>query len=118
MVDDNRDSATNLGLMLEMRGNEVRTAYDGLEAENVAGAFKPDVVLLDIGLSKLNGYDAARKIREQPWGTGMFLIAVTGWGQDEDRRRSVEAGLNLHAVKPVGPAALENLLAGLFPAPE
>jgi PAS domain S-box-containing protein len=117
VVDDNKDSAVTWGMMLELTGNEVRTAHDGLEAVEVAEAFKPDVVLLDIGLPKLNGYDAARKIRNQSWGKGMFLVAVTGRGQDEDRRRSTEAGFNLHMVKPVDPAALEDLLAGLRQSP-
>ena len=70
------------------------------------------MVLLDIGLSKLNGYAVCRRIREQPWGEGMVLIALSGWGQEEDRTRSKEAGLNFHMVKPVDPAALEKLLAG------
>ncbi len=114
VVDDNRDSAISLGMMLELMGNEVRTAHDGLEAVQAAEVFRPDVVLLDIGLPKLNGYEAARRIRGQPWGRDMVLIAVTGWGQEEDKRRSKEAGFNFHMVKPVEPAALEKLLAGLL----
>ena len=92
---------------------EARTAYDGLEAVEAAAAFNPEVVLLDIGLPKLNGYEVARRIREQPWGKDMVLVAVTGWGQDEDRRRSQEAGFNAHMVKPVEPAALQQLLTAL-----
>jgi PAS domain S-box-containing protein len=114
VVDDNRDSAISLGMMLQLMGNEVRTAHDGLEAVQAAEDFRPDVALLDIGLPKLNGYEAARHMREQPWGRDIVLIAVTGWGQDEDKRRSKEAGLNFHMVKPVEPAALEKLLAGLL----
>ena len=95
-------------------GNEVRTAHDGLEAVQAAEVFRPDVVLLDIGLPKLNGYEAARRIREQRWSRDIVLIAVTGWGQEEDKRRSKEAGFNFHMVKPVEPAALEKLLAGLL----
>jgi CheY-like chemotaxis protein len=79
----------------------------------VAGEFRPDVVVLDIGLPKLNGYEACRRIREQPWSKGMVLIAVTGWGQGEDRRRSHEAGFDKHMVKPVEPQALMKLLAEL-----
>ena len=75
------------------------------------------MVLLDIGLPKLNGYEAARRIREQPWGKDMVLVAVTGWGQEEDRKRSQEAGFNAHLVKPVDPAALQKLLAELLPTP-
>jgi CheY-like chemotaxis protein len=115
VVDDNRDSALSLGMMLHLMDNEVRTAHDGLEAVRAAEVFHPDVVLLDIGLPKLNGYEAARRIREQPWGSEMVLIAVTGWGQEEDKRRSKEAGFNFHMVKPLEPAALEKVLAGLLP---
>ena len=83
-----------------MMGNEVHTAHDGLEAVGAATAFQPEVVLLDLGLPKLNGYEAARRIREQDGGTGMVLVAVTGWGQEEDRRRSKEAGFDHHMTKP------------------
>ncbi|HEY1376487.1 MAG TPA: PAS domain S-box protein [Gemmataceae bacterium] len=114
VVDDNRDSAISLGMMLQLMGNEVRTAHDGLEAVQAAEVFRPDVVLLDIGLPKLNGYEAARRIRDEAWGRDMVLIAVTGWGQEEDKRRSKEAGFNFHMVKPVEPAALEKLLGGLL----
>jgi PAS domain S-box-containing protein len=113
VADDNRDSALSLAMMLNMLGNEAQTAYDGLEALDVAAACRPDVVLLDIGMPKLNGYDTARRIREQPWGQNMVLVAVTGWGQEEDKRRSQEAGFNTHLVKPVDPTALEKLLTGL-----
>ena len=82
----------------------------------VAEAFHPEFVLLDIGLPKLNGYEVARRIRQQPWGRDMILVALTGWGQDEDRRRSLEAGFNFHKVKPMELAALEELLAGYVPA--
>ncbi len=113
VVDDLPDTADSLTLMLELMGHHIRTAHDGLEAVQMAERFRPDVVLLDIGLPKLNGYEAARRIREQPWGQQMVLVAVTGWGQEEDKRRSQEAGFNSHLVKPVEPAALERLLAGL-----
>jgi CheY-like chemotaxis protein len=113
VVDDNHDSALSLAMMLSIMGHETRTAHDGESAVATAESFLPDVVLLDIGLPKLNGYEVAQRIREQAWGTSMFLIAVTGWGQDEDRQRSSEVGLNVHMVKPVEPAALEQLLAGL-----
>ncbi|OWK35303.1 Chemotaxis protein methyltransferase CheR [Fimbriiglobus ruber] len=114
VVDDNRDSAVSLGMMLELMGNEVRTAHDGLEAVQAAEVFRPDVILLDIGLPRLNGYEAARRIKGQPWGEDIVLIALTGWGQEEDKRRSKEAGFNFHMVKPVEPAALEKVLAGLL----
>ena len=99
-------------MLLRLMGNEVRTAHDGLEAVEVAETFRPDVVLLDIGLPELNGYEVARRIREQPWGRDVVLVALTGWGQEEDRRRSQEAGFDHHLVKPVDLAALEKLLAG------
>jgi CheY-like chemotaxis protein len=79
VVDDNKDFADSLSMMLRITGMEARTAYDGLEAVEAAAAFNPDVVLLDIGLPKLNGYEAARRIREQPWGKDIVLVAVTGW---------------------------------------
>src|SRR6186997_704018 len=113
VVDDNHDSALSLAMMLSIMGHETRTAHDGESAVETAESFLPEVVLLDIGLPKLNGYEVAQRIREHEWGTSMFLIAVTGWGQEEDRQRSTEVGLNVHMVKPVEPAALERLFAEL-----
>jgi PAS domain S-box-containing protein len=113
IVDDNQDSADSLAMLLQIMGNEVGTAYDGEQAVEAAEAIRPDVALLDIGMPKLNGYDTCRRMREQPWGKGMFLIALTGWGQAEDRRRADEAGFNLHMVKPVDPDVLMKLLASL-----
>lgn len=113
VVDDNHDSALSLAMILSIMGHETRTAHDGEMAVATAESFLPDVVLLDIGLPKLNGYEVAQRIREQPWGVSMFLIAVTGWGQEEDRQRSSEVGLNMHMVKPVEASALEKLLAEL-----
>ena len=113
VVDDNYDSALSLAMMLSIMGHETRTAHDGETAVETAETFLPEVVLLDIGLPKLNGYEVAQRIRERPWGASMFLIAVTGWGQDEDRQRSSEVGLNVHMVKPVEPSELEKLLASI-----
>jgi len=113
VVDDNDDSALSLAMMLSIMGHDTRTAHDGESAVATAESFLPEVVLLDIGLPKLNGYEVAQRIRETAWGKSMFLIAVTGWGQEEDRQRSSEVGLNVHMVKPVEPAALERLLAKL-----
>jgi PAS domain S-box-containing protein len=115
IVDDNRDSADTMGMLLRDMGNEVRTAYDGLEAVAAATAYQPEVVLLDIGLPKLNGYEAARRIRNQPGGDEMLLIALTGWGQEEDRRRSRHAGFDHHLTKPVEFGILEKLLAEFNP---
>ncbi|HZP85599.1 MAG TPA: response regulator [Burkholderiales bacterium] len=110
VVDDNRDAADSLGMLLRMMGNEVHTAHDGLEAVGAAAAFGPDIVLLDIGLPKLDGYEVARRIREQDGGADMLLVALTGWGQEEDRRRSKEAGFDHHMTKPIDFEALRNLL--------
>jgi signal transduction histidine kinase len=113
VVDDNRDSVETLGMVLKLQGHDVHTARDGLEAVQAAAAFRPNLVLLDIGLPKMNGYEAARRIREHEWGKSMALIAMTGWGQEEDKRRAFEAGFDHHMTKPVDPAVLERLLAEL-----
>ncbi|HLW65486.1 MAG TPA: PAS domain S-box protein [Gemmataceae bacterium] len=110
LVDDNRDTANTMAKLLRFLGHEIQAAYDGEEAVAAAKSFQPDVVLMDIGLPKLNGYEAARRIRAEPWGQEMTLIALTGWGQDEDRRRSQEAGFDHHLVKPIRMAAIEKLL--------
>jgi PAS domain S-box-containing protein len=112
VADDNEDSAASLAMMLSLMGNEVHTAHDGVEAVEAAAAFRPEVILLDIGMPRMNGYDACRAIREQPWGKDVVLLALTGWGQDEDKRKSREAGFDDHLVKPVEPATLERKLAG------
>jgi CheY-like chemotaxis protein len=114
VVEDNRDSAASLAMLLKLSGNETRTAYDGQEAVETTATFKPDVVLMDIGLPKLNGYDACRRIREQAFGKSLVLVALTGWGQEEDLQKSREAGFSAHMVKPVELPALMNLLAGLL----
>jgi signal transduction histidine kinase len=111
VADDNEDSAQVLALLLSLQGYQVKTAYDGLEALEVAAAFQPDAVLLDIGMPRLNGYEVARRLREQPWGEKVLLIAQTGWGQDTDRRRSEEAGFNAHFTKPLDHEALIRLLS-------
>jgi CheY-like chemotaxis protein/two-component sensor histidine kinase len=112
VVDDNHDSASSLARLLKIAGNETHTAHDGLEALELAERFLPEMVLLDIGLPKLSGHEVCRRIREQPWGKNMVLVALTGWGQDEDRRMSQDAGFNHHMVKPVDFAALTKLLSG------
>jgi PAS domain S-box-containing protein len=117
VVDDNPDSATSLAMLMKITGNETHTAFDGLEAVEAAATFKPDVILLDIGLPKLNGYEACRRIRQQPWGKNIVMVALTGWGQEEDREKSRDAGFNGHIIKPVEFAALTKLLADLLPTP-
>jgi PAS domain S-box-containing protein len=111
VVDDNIDAANSLAMMLKLVGNEVRLAYDGVEAVEAAAEYRPDVILLDIGMPTLNGYDACRRIREHPWGRKPFIVALTGWGQEEDKRRSRDAGFDSHVVKPVDLNALQQLLA-------
>jgi CheY-like chemotaxis protein len=111
VVDDNRDAATSLAGLLEMYGNEVQIAHDGVAAVEKAAATEPDVILLDIGMPRMNGYDACCAIREQPWGKDIVIVALTGWGQEEDRRKSREAGFDSHLVKPVDLSALMKLLA-------
>lgn len=111
VVDDNRDAADSLAMMLTMMGNDTRKAYDGEEAVTAAVEYLPDVILLDIGLPKLTGYEACRRIRQQPGGKKSVIIAQTGWGQEEDRQRTHEAGFDHHMVKPVAAQALMKLLA-------
>lgn len=117
VVDDNRDSVDSLSALLRLMGNDVQMAYDGVEAVHAAHTFRPDVVLLDVGLPLRNGYDAARLIRGEEWGRDMVLIALTGWGQEQDRKRSREAGFDHHLVKPVDPKVLMTLVSELFHAP-
>ncbi len=110
IADDLRDGADTLGLLLESMGHLVHVAYDGEEAVRLAERFQPDLALLDLGMPMLNGYDACRRIREHPWGRRMLLAAQTGWGQDEDRRRTRAAGFDVHIVKPIDSGALDDLL--------
>jgi PAS domain S-box-containing protein len=117
VVDDNRDSASSMGTLIKLLGNEVRIAHDGVEAVEAAGLFRPEVVLMDVGMPHLDGYQATRRIREQPWGKTMTIIALTGWGQEGDKRLSREAGCNAHLVKPVNLSDLEKLLAEPLPLP-
>ncbi len=116
IVDDVRDSAESLALMLRLIGAEVALAHDGLAAVELAERFRPEVVLMDVGMPRLNGYEATRRIRQQPWGKDMVIIALTGWGQEADRVQSKEAGCNGHLVKPVALADLQKLFAALLPA--
>lgn len=115
VVDDNKDAAATISMVLKILGNTVRQAHDGEEAVLAAAEFQPQVILLDIGLPKLNGYEVCRKIREQSGGKSIVIIAVTGWGQEDDRRKSNEAGFDRHLVKPVNPQALMKILGELSP---
>jgi len=114
IADDNYDSATSLSILLNDAGYDVRTAGDGVQALETAAQFRPDIALLDIGMPKLNGYDVARQLRRQPWGRGVLLIALTGWGGADHRQQTAQAGFDHHLTKPVDPAALTRLLAELM----
>jgi PAS domain S-box-containing protein len=113
VVEDNHDAAESLSMLLRMLGHRVVMAFDGQEALALAESFSPHVLLCDVGLPKLNGYEVARAIRRESWGDGMVLIAITGWGQDHDRHHSHEAGFDRHLVKPVDVPALMHMLDAL-----
>lgn len=113
IVDDNRDSADSLAMLLEITGNKTYLAHDGVEAIEAIETHRPEVVLLDIGLPRLDGHEVCRRVREQDWGKNIVMIALTGWGQADDRRRSREAGFNGHLVKPVDYEKLLELLSKL-----
>jgi PAS domain S-box-containing protein len=113
VADDNQDSARSLALLLKLGGNDTHAAFDGLQAIEAAAWFRPHVMLLDVGMPRLNGYDAARHVREQPWGRDVLLVALTGWGQEQDVRKSKEAGFDHHLVKPVDYDALTRILSSL-----
>ena len=113
IADDNVDAAESLQMWLQMSGHEVHIALDGVRALAAAESLRPQVVLLDLGMPGLSGYDVARRIREQPWGQEIVLVALTGWGQEEDRRRTTEAGFNHHLTKPVPPDTIEELIRTL-----
>lgn len=117
VVDDNIDSAESLALLLKYGGHETKMAFDGIAALDEAARFRPDVILLDIGLPGMNGLDVCRTIREESWGKNIFIVAMTGWGQEEDRRMSKEAGFNNHLVKPIDYSSLIELLAEENPVP-
>jgi len=113
VVDDNRDAAASLSLLLELDGHAIVTVHDGLAAYAAAEAHRPEVALIDLGLPQMDGYELCRRIREQSWGPGMVLVALTGWGQDEDRSRTRAAGFDAHLVKPVDYAGLLELLGSV-----
>ena len=113
IVDDSEDGAESLAMLLQLGGHETHIAHDGVEAIEAAEKLRPDVVLLDIGLPRLNGYEVCHRLRKEPWAKNLVLVALTGWGQEEDRHRSREAGFDAHLVKPVDHDALLRLLASL-----
>ena len=113
VADDLRDSADSLGLLIELMGHTVEVVYDGESALRSAGRFRPDIALLDLGMPKLDGFEVCRRIRAEPWGRTMRLVAQSGWGQEEDRRRTAAAGFDHHLVKPIDPLALDALVQAL-----
>jgi PAS domain S-box-containing protein len=110
VVDDNRDAADTCAMLLEASGHHVQTAYTGRQALELARTYRPHALLMDIGLPDIDGYKLAQQIRATPWGRGMVLVAVTGWGQEEDRLRAVEAGFDRHVVKPISAEMVESIL--------
>ena len=110
VVDDNEDAAATLAVLLNLMGHETRTACDGMEALDIARLFHPEVALLDIAMPRLNGYETARRMRQEPWGRDMLLVALSGWGQDADRLKSSSAGFDSHLVKPVDVVEIERVL--------
>jgi CheY-like chemotaxis protein len=112
-VEDNRDTAATMTMILKEMGHEVATTFDGLQALEIAKNFRPEIVLLDIGLPNMNGYDVARRLRAQAIGQQLTLIALSGWGQDDDKKRALTSGFNLHLTKPIKAAELKKLLATL-----
>lgn len=116
VADDFPQSAETLAQLLRREGFEVRVAQDGVEAFQTAAEFRPDVIVIDIAMPKLNGYEAARKIRAQSWGGEIMLIALTGWGQQQDRQRTQDAGFNAHLTKPVNYNTIMELLENITPA--
>ena len=110
VADDNRDAAESMGMLLRLMGNDVKIAHDGLEAVELGAEFLPDIVLMDIGMPRLNGYEAARRMRGQPWSDGTLFVALTGWGQVEDKRKASEAGFDRHFTKPLDPSKLQALM--------
>jgi CheY-like chemotaxis protein len=113
VVDDLNDAAASLALVCELYGAEARVARDGLEALTVGASFLPDVVLMDISMPQMDGYEAARRLRAEPWGKTVVLIALTGWGREGDIRAAYAAGFDGHLLKPIGADALIDLISRL-----
>jgi CheY-like chemotaxis protein len=110
IVDDNRSVVESLKMLLDLKGNLTHVAFDGLEAIELARLVKPAVILLDIGLPKIDGWETCRRIRQQPWGRDITVCALTARGQDDDRLKSQEAGFDMHFVKPLDPEFLLTVL--------
>jgi CheY-like chemotaxis protein len=110
IADDNRDAADSLKLLLELSGYDTFVAYNGQEALDFGFRERPNAFILDVGMPDMTGYEVARRIRQQAWGRNALLVAVTGWGQDDDKERAKAAGFDHHFTKPVNPASVEQVL--------
>jgi CheY-like chemotaxis protein len=110
VADDNADSAETCAMLLQMWGHDVRVAHDGQEALAVAGDFRPEIALVDIGMPRMNGYEVAEAVRKTDWGKEIVLVAVTGWGHDEDKEKAAASGFDRHLAKPVDPQHLQPLI--------
>lgn len=111
VVDDDRDAVDMLKMLLELHGGSAHAAYDGAEAVKLAGELRPEIVLLDIGLPKMSGYEACKQIRQHAWGRSMIVVALTGLGHEDDYAKSEQSGFDMHLVKPVEPELLLTVLA-------
>jgi CheY-like chemotaxis protein len=111
VADDNKDAADALAMLLELSGHDVKVVHDGNSALSVARTFRPDVALIDIGMPDLSGYEVAQRLRREPWGVSMYLVALTGWGRDDDRQQAKVAGFDKHITKPVDPLYLDDIFA-------
>ncbi|GGC05110.1 response regulator [Dyadobacter sediminis] len=118
VIDDNHDAADTLAMMLRLTGNDVKTCYSGLDGIAAAESFQPVAIMLDIGMPEVNGYETCRIIREKEWGKSIAIIALTGYGQQEDIQKSKESGFNAHLVKPLHLPDLTKLLDILLPKAE
>ena len=113
IADDNADAAESLQMWLQMAGHDVQIALDGLRALAAVESFRPHVAFLDLAMPGMNGFDVARRVREFPWGRAVVLVALTGWGHEEDRKRTADAGFDHHLTKPVDPDDIEALVRGI-----
>ncbi|HYW50845.1 MAG TPA: response regulator [Gemmatimonadaceae bacterium] len=117
VVDDSHDACDSLAAVVRMIGHEAATAYDGEQAVEAAAEYRPDIILMDLTLPRLSGYEAAAQIQQQPGGTNAVLVALTGWGGDEDRRNTLAAGFQHHFIKPLDFEALRKLITATLATP-
>jgi CheY-like chemotaxis protein len=117
VADDNRDAADSLKMLLEFAGHDVFVAYNGQQALDLGAREHPQVFVLDVGMPDITGYEVARRIRQQAWGRGVLLLAVTGWGQDDDKEKAKAAGFDFHFTKPVNPEQVEERVAAFLHTP-